>query len=188
MGLPTCSTTGTEFLGKSCGAKPDGGCPLLAGLCVSQATWLGSVPAGVSTERPNVFPNEAACTDALAQARSHPGVEDPDHSLGTCRQLCGQTGSPCPCSGEAEAWIVDNNPLTAPTNPRDAMGAVSAAGEQHGGTCMWCVETSLCVRWQRALGDFSQSAWATCQAPGLVQGLLSALAQFLNDLLGHVVF
>jgi hypothetical protein len=124
----------------------------------------------------------------VAQARAHPGVEDPDHSLGTCRQLCGPETSPCPCSGELAAWIVDNNPLSAPTNPRDAMGSVSAAGERHGGTCAWCVETSLCVRWQQALGDDSQKAWGTCQAPGLLQGLLAAIAQLLDSILRHVVF
>jgi hypothetical protein len=185
-GLPSCSARALR--GKGCGAKPDGGCPFLAGHCVSQTAWLGSAPSGVPTQRPNVFPTRQACTDSVALARDHPGVEDPAHSIGMCRELCGPNTPACPCSGEAEAWIVDNNPVSAPTNPRDAMGSVSAAGEQHGGTCMWCVETSLCVRWQQALGDDSQKAWATCQAPGLLQALVSAFAQLLNGLLGHVVF
>ena len=68
------------------------------------------------------------------------------------------------------------------------MASVSAAGERHGGTCAWCVETSLCVRWQRALGDDSQKAWETCQAPGLVQALASAVGQIIDSLLRLVVF
>jgi hypothetical protein len=186
--LPTCSATNTGFLGANCGARPEGGCPLLAGQCVSQTAWLGSAPPVVSTARPNVFRNQQACTDSVAQARAHPGVEDPARSIGTCRVLCGLNTAPCPCSGEEEAWIVDNNPLTAPTNPRDAMASVSAAGERHGGTCAWCVETSLCVRWQRALGDDSQKAWETCQAPGLVQALASAVGQIIDSLLRLIVF
>jgi hypothetical protein len=186
--LPTCSATNTGFLGANCGARPEGGCPLLAGLCVSQTAWLGSAPPVVSTGRPNVFRNEQICTESVAQARTHPGVEDPARSIGTCRELCGLNTAPCPCSGEDQAWIVDNNPLTAPTNPRDAMASVSAAGERHGGTCAWCVETSLCVRWQRALGDDSQKAWETCQAPGLVQALASAVGQIIDSLSRLIVF
>ena len=186
--LPTCSATNTGFLGANCGAKPEGGCPLLAGRCVSQTAWLGSAPPVVSTARLNVFPNQQACTDSVAQARIHPGVEDPARSIGACRELCGPNTAPCPCSGEDQAWIVDNNPRTAPTNPRDAMASVSAAGERHGGTCAWCVETSLCVRWQRALGDDSQKAWETCQAPGLVQALASAVGRIIDSLLRLVVF
>lgn len=188
VSLPTCGATNTAFLGKSCGAKPEGGCPSLAGRCVGQSAWLGPAPSGVSTQRLNVFPTQRACIDSVALARGHPGVEDPARSLGTCRELCGPTTSACPCSGEPEAWIVDNNPVSAPTNPRDAMASVSASGERHGGTCMWCVETSLCVRWQRALGDDSQKSWETCQAPGLLQGFVAAIGQFIDSLLGHIVF
>ena len=45
------------------------------------------------------------------------------------------------------------------------MADVSA--ERHGGTCAWCVETSLCVRWQRALGNSVDSAHSYCDAPPL---------------------
>ena len=32
-------------------------------------------------------------------------------------------------------------------------------------TCEWCIETSLCVRWQRALGVSTADAWAHCKSP-----------------------
>jgi hypothetical protein len=188
LSLPSCEGSSAGLLAQNCGAKPDGGCPLIASQCVASLAWRGPPPPGVTTERLNVFPTEAACNDALPLVRGHPGVEDAGRSLGACRQLCGTPAEPCPCPGQSEAWIVDNNPRVAPTNPRDAMASVSDAAEVHGGTCAWCVETTLCARWHRALGDSAEKSWQTCAAPGLAQGLVAAFVQALEDFFRHIVF
>jgi hypothetical protein len=164
VSVPTCTTPSS--LPMWCGATPQGGCPKLSLDCVQLRMWLGQTPpASFDTARPNVFTSQAACEDGRARALVHPGVEDRDRSLGECRELCGPTTSPCPC-GQPEAWIVNTNPQVAPspgmTRP-DSMASVTA--ERHGGTCAWCVETSLCVRWQRARGDTVEASWNHCNAP-----------------------
>jgi len=76
------------------------------------------------------------------------------------------------------------------------MAAVANPASLHGGTCIWCVETTLCVRWQRALGDSPQKAWDTCQAPPKSatgferawQALVAWIAQILTSIFGNVVF
>jgi hypothetical protein len=45
------------------------------------------------------------------------------------------------------------------------MGTLLAS--RHGATCAWCVDTSLCVRWEKARGKSADDAWAFCQAPPL---------------------
>jgi hypothetical protein len=104
--LPACSSPNFG-LARTCGVKADGGCPSLAGHCVAQTAWLGqSPPSGAQTARNNVFPTQAACTAATALASDHPGVEDPSHSIGPCRELCGPNTSACPCGApELVAWI-----------------------------------------------------------------------------------
>lgn len=167
-GLTTCDAQNpTGTFEPSCGAGVDTGCPSLAGGCVSDTAWLGqSPPSGADTRRPNVFATQEACNEALPRASEHPGVEDPARSLGLCRELCGPNTSACPC-GAPQFWVVDLNPTLAPApvGTQDAMALVSTAGPRHGGTCTWCVETTLCVRWHRALGDTPEKAWEACQAP-----------------------
>lgn len=164
VGLPTCTNPPTFPV--SCGATPQAACPTLSGDCVQMQMWLGQLPsASLDTARPNVFASQAACEAGRMRASIHPGVEDRDRSLGECHELCGPTTSACPC-GQPEAWIVDTNPdiASAPAMTRpDSMASVTA--ERHGGTCAWCVETSLCVRWQRARGDTIDAAWNYCNAP-----------------------
>jgi len=164
-GLPECPNVDPR-----CGARAQGDCPPLAAACVLPQMWLGqSPPEGADTSRPNVFATESECEAALERARTHPGVEDRAESLGVCRQLCGAPDDPCPC-GQPEAWIVDRDPsprFGVDRDPKkrtnDSMAVVTA--RRHGGTCAWCVETSLCIRWQRALGDDPQEAWSYCESP-----------------------
>jgi hypothetical protein len=164
-GLPTCTNPLT--FPAQCGATPQAACPRLSGNCVELRMWLGALPPEsiVDTARPNVFESQARCEDGRARALIHPGVEDRARGLGECHELCGPTTGPCPC-GQTEAWIVDTNPQVAPspamTRP-DSMASITA--ERHGSTCAWCVETSLCVRWQRARGDNLEAAWNRCNAP-----------------------
>ena len=161
-GLAPCSS-----LPMWCGATPQAACPRLSGDCVEPRMWLGQPPpSSVDTARPNVFPSQSACEAGRARALVHPGIEDRARGLGECHQLCGPTTTPCPCEPLAEAWIVNTNPhvasAAAMTRP-DSMASVTA--ERHGSTCAWCVETSLCVRWQRARGDTAEAAWNHCNAP-----------------------
>jgi hypothetical protein len=164
LGLPTCSSPPAFPI--QCGATPQAACPTLSGNCVELQMWLGPTPpTTLDTARPNVFPSQSACEAGRARALIHPGVEDRDRSLGVCHELCGPSTNPCPC-GQPEAWIVDTNPhvASAPAMTRpDSMASVTA--ERHGGTCAWCVETSLCVRWQRARGNTVEAAWNHCNAP-----------------------
>jgi hypothetical protein len=114
-------------------------------------------------------------------------VESPGASLGTCRVLCSPNVGACPCAAPgAEFWIVDIDPLTTAARD-DAMSHVTAALERHGGTCQWCVETSLCVRWHRARGDTADQAWQTCDAPPKGATMLEALAQALADFLRRLI-
>jgi hypothetical protein len=161
-GLQSCS--GFTFP-PQCGASADSGCPSLAGNCVLLQAWLGQQVTGASTARPNIFTSQQECQDSKQKATDHPAVEDPAKSLGTCRQICGMSGglAPCPCGGN-EFWIVDNDPGNAAATA-DTMGVVAAASSLQGGTCQWCVETSLCVRWHRARGDDPAKAWGACEAP-----------------------
>ena len=185
-GLPACGGA----LATHCGASPDGGCPGLAGDCVRSTSWLGaSAPASPSAQRPNVFPSEQACLVGLQRASAHPAVEDPARSLGTCRQLCGASMAPCPCTG-GDAWIVDIDPRPTAAATTDAMGVVSAAGEQLGGTCQWCVETSLCVRWH-APGRRCSQGMAACDAPPknatLLEQLWNALVAWINQIVAWIL-
>ena len=162
-------------------------CPSLAGNCVARSAWLTRIPPlGANTARPNVFATEGDCTAAVAKAGSHPGVENPQRSIGACRELCGPNTSACPC-GAAQFWIADLNPLqaSAPANLRDVMAAVSP-GERHGGTCAWCVETSLCVRWNAALGHDSQKIWDNCNMP-VSDSALQAFVRGVGELILRVV-
>jgi hypothetical protein len=97
---------------------------------------------------------------------THPGVEDRNDSADSaCRQICGGSMPACPC-GDPEAWIVDKSPAGGTATPgasTDTMGTVLAL--RHGATCAWCVDSSLCVRWERARGRTPDEAWASCQAP-----------------------
>jgi hypothetical protein len=171
LGTPTCTEPPTFPLG--CGATPEAICPRLSGNCVRPEMWLGlsSSPSPSPSptpddRRPNVFTSQADCERGRVRALTHPGVEDHVPSLGECRELCGPRTSPCPC-GQSEAWIVDTNPHVTPSalSPPmpDSMAALMA--QRKGGTCAWCVETSLCVRWQRARGETAEATWNYCNAP-----------------------
>jgi hypothetical protein len=178
---PTCAAT----LPAECGASriDEPACPALPGDCIVARMWGdAAIPANV-TPRPNSFISEDECNASRAAADTHPGVEDDEQSLGTCEQICGQPGNPCPC-GQAQGWIVDRDPAASST--RDSMATSSA--RRHGGTCAWCVESSLCVRWQLALGDAPGQAWTRCSAPpedavAQERTWRSAFEALVNDLL-----
>jgi hypothetical protein len=190
LGLPACDDANSS-IDPGCWSQPDGGCPSLAGDCVEQTPWLGqAAPAGSDATRPNVFGSDPACQDGRARAAAHPGIEDPARSLGTCRELCGPSTQACPC-GASQFWIVDLDPGPTPPGPQDAMASITSSRELHGGTCTWCVETSLCVRWHRSLRDDAQTTWEACQAPpksatGL-ERLWKALVQFIASLIGKIL-
>jgi hypothetical protein len=67
------------------------------------------------------------------------------------------------------------------------MGATATGRELHGGTCIWCVETSLCVRWHRSLGDDPEEAWSVCQAPPKEATALERFTQRLGRAVGELV-
>jgi hypothetical protein len=157
-GLPPCPAT----FAPQCGSQPQSDCPTLSGDCVAARIFNGQAPPDDERARPNTYRSKDACEAGRAAALVHPGVEDPPRTLGTCRQICGTTGNPCPC-GQGEAWIVDTNAAVTTANAVDTMGAIAA--ERQGGTCAWCVETTLCLRWHEALGNSAADAWAVCAAP-----------------------
>jgi hypothetical protein len=71
------------------------------------------------------------------------------------------------------------------------MGVITTRQELHGGTCTWCVETSLCVRWHRSLGDDAQKTWNACQAPPksatALERVWRALLEFIRNLLASTL-
>lgn len=163
---PTCSpSAATHDFPQQCHDEPldEPVCPPLASTCVASRHFLGATPAA-PVDRFNVFATEGACEAARTRALGHPGVPDAADGLGRCRQLCGPgTGLDCPCvTPDVSAWIVDVSP-NAPGN--DAMATVSPAPNHHGSTDRVCLETSLCVRWERARGLTADEAWARCEAP-----------------------
>jgi hypothetical protein len=194
-GLLACDAMNST-ISQACWAQPDTGCPSLAGDCVVASAWLGqSAPVGADSARPNVFPSQQSCMDAASRAAAHPGVEDASRSIGSCRPLCGATTQPCPC-GAPEFWVADLNPgvgATPPPRLSDAMAVIAAPPPPDllGGTCAWCIETSLCVRWHRALGDPAQKSWDACQAPPKAatsfERVWAAFFRWLADLLRQIV-
>jgi hypothetical protein len=186
VGSPPACGENNAGIPDACFSAPDGGCPALAGDCVTASSWLGSGGPSGDTSRPNVFTSAEACAAAAAAAGEHPGVEDPARSLGTCRQVCGPSTAACPC-GVTESWIVNRDPGTTATQAADAMGDASAASPLHGATCIWCVETTLCVRWQRALGEGAEDAWRTCEAPPKEATQLERWAQAITAAIGALL-
>lgn len=164
--MPFCDDPAFER-DADCGVESsiDGFCPSKTASCVLEAAFLGGGrPADAA--RLNRFPSAEACEAARTLALAHPGIEDAASGLGDCRPLCGGTQPPCACAPGAEAWYVDLDPAV-PESPRDdVMDSPTASDAALGTTCAWCVETSLCVRWQRALGDSVEVAWVRCGNPG----------------------
>jgi len=160
--LPSC---GTFVVPPQCydAPIPTSSCPPLASGCVAAKHFLGGAPPS-GTERWNVFPTLASCETARTRALSHPGVPDPTAGLDACRQICGPgTAQACPCVGAGvQAWIVDVSPNQS-TN--DAMAVSLPAPNHHGSTDRVCLETSLCVRWERARGETVADAWSACADP-----------------------
>jgi hypothetical protein len=192
-GSPPACGTNNSGIPDRCFSGPDGGCPPLAGDCVAASHWLGPT-ASRATPRPNVFTTRSACLAAATLAADHPGVEDPTRSLATCRQVCGGSMAACPC-GVTESWIVDRDPATTTRVVDDLMGRAARAA-LHGGTCIWCVETSLCVRWQRALGENADEVWRACEAPPKeatqferwTRGIATAIGRIVDQLLRAITF
>lgn len=190
IGLPTCSDT--QPLPAACGATPQAACPTLIGDCVQAGVWLGEqAPPGSNPFTPNIFTSQTECEAGRTAALGHPGVEDRAQSVdAVCHQLCGGSLAACPC-GQTEGWIVDRNP-NASSSPSgtntDSMASVLAP--RHGGTCARCVETSLCVRWQRARGQTASDAWSYCEAPPLnaadnertTVSLMQAIAAYIREI------
>ena len=181
--LPSC--TGFTFA-QSCGIGPDGGCPSLRGDCVRASAWLGANAPADAKPRPNVFESLVACEKGKLSAADHPAIENVAASLGTCRQLCGPGIGACPCEPSAEYWIVDIDPSTS-TVRDDAMARMTSALARHGGTCQWCVETALCVRWHRARGDTPEATWAACSAPPKAATGFEALWRALVEWIGRII-
>ena len=185
--LPSC--TGFTFP-PTCGIGPDGGCPSLRGDCVPSSAWLSGTAPGSVQPRPNVFASLVECEAGKQSAAAHPAIENATASLGTCRQLCGPGVGACPCEAAAEYWTVDIDPSSS-TVRDDAMARMTSALESHGGTCQWCVETTLCVRWHRARGDTPDAAWTVCSAPPkqatLLEALWRALLEWLRQLLALIL-
>jgi hypothetical protein len=189
--VPECPAV----LAPTCGATPQAACPQLQGDCVQPRSWLPTEPpAEQDTARPNMFTSKDVCEADRQRAASHPGVEDAARSLGSCRQLCGPGADPCPCE-QPEGWIVDVDPAVLRggrgQEPVDTMGSIAAG--RHGGTCAWCVETSLCVRWQLALGETSAEAWAICESPpadaaARERGFFALLRGIADFVKRHVLF
>lgn len=190
LGLPTCSDTSP--IPAACGATPQAACPTLLGDCVQARSWLGGqAPAGSNPLTPNIFTSQAECETARTAALGHPGVEDRAQSVdAACHQLCGGSLAACPC-GQTEGWIVDLNPIASSSamgTNADTMATILAP--RHGGTCARCVETSLCVRWQRALGKTPSETWSFCEAPPLnaadnertTVSLMQAIAAYIREI------
>jgi hypothetical protein len=190
IGLPTCSDT--QPIPATCGATPQAVCPTLVGDCVQARMWLGQpAPPGSNPFTPNMFTSQADCEAGRTAALGHPGVEDRAQSVdAVCHQLCGGSLPACPC-GQTEGWIVDRNPAassSAPGTNTDTMA--TALAPRLGGTCARCVETTLCVRWQRGRGQSASEAWSYCEAPPLDAAdneratvtLMQAIAAYIREL------
>ena len=145
-----------------CFDKPmphDACAPLASGCVTARAFAHGGAAALEAHARPNVFGSEPACDAAKLAAAGNPIAADiPDNGLGTCTQLCGpDMDQKCPCAPQTQAWIVDKAPIGDGSN--DIM---SVLADSHGGTCLWCTETSFCVRWETGRGVGPVEAWSTC--------------------------
>lgn len=185
--LPSCS--GFSFPA-ACGIGPDGGCPSVRGDCVQLSAWLGGNAPTSAQPRPNVFASQSECEASRQSAADHPAIESAAASLGICRRLCEPGGAPCPCEASATYWFVDIDP-SSPSARDDAMGRMMVALERHGGTCQWCVETALCVRWHRARGDSPEQAWTSCASPPknatMLEALWRALLAWLRQLIAGIL-
>lgn len=139
-------------------------CPPKGVSCVLESAFLGGeVPGDIA--RYNRFGSPEECEEARGKALAHPGVESAADGLGECNPICGTAGTiPCSCAPSAKAWHVDLDP-TFSSAIDDLMAQLPDTPSFLGSTCAWCVETSLCVRWQRALGDSPGAAWAHCESP-----------------------
>ena len=120
-----------------------------------------------SCAEPNVFPSQAACESAAAAINAHPGIED-DASPDDCRLLCGPGGQECPCDPAQTVWILDpRTPAQAGQPQDDLMGVRDPADprELHGPACALCIETELCLLWERGSDRSEAEARAHCIRP-----------------------
>lgn len=156
--------------------------------------WLGGEPPEGSAALNNILPSQAECEAVRDILLTHPGVESGEAGLlPQCRQLCGPgaPGGVCACEEDAEYWLLDSNPLQPGENV-DLMGALTAPVD-HGEACARCVETSLCVRWERARGRSEVEAWGYCALPPenivelqqgileIIRSIVSAILEFFRD-------
>jgi hypothetical protein len=182
--FPVCAE-GLANLPANCGAQsnPIPECVPLLGDCTRDAHWLGEAP-DPSLVRNNLFLTEEECEAARVAIAVHPGVEHRDTAMAVCTPHCGVADAPdCPCPTEPGYWRVDRQPLAAAGDPPDLMGAIAGA-QIHGGACGWCVETSLCVRWQRALGRTADRARQYCDAPpDSIEDIKEAIAALVAEIL-----
>lgn len=135
------------------------------------ADCFGAAPACPRIEsscaEPNVFPSRAACESAAAAIASHPGIEI-DASAEDCRLLCAPGASECPCDPEQTVWTLDGRTPSRPGEADDdIMGSrdVSSPRELHGPACALCIETELCLLWERGSGRSEEEARSHCIRP-----------------------
>ena len=189
---PNCADRPLSDYPAHCGAGPDpGGCPSLLDDCLQAGMWLGAdVP---DDARDNLFGSEAECEAARNDILVHPGIEDAAEGvLPACTLLCGPGNSvaDCACEPDKSYWRLDRSPADA-ASEQDLMATVTR-GTDHGGACARCVETSLCVRWERARGRTAEQTWEYCEQPPeniveLQEGtvsLVDAIIRFFRELFG----
>lgn len=169
-------------------------CPSLQGQCVRDAMWLGESAPASDLVFDNLFTSQNVCEAVRDAVLIHPGVERAQDSVSqTCELLCepDADAGPCACEELSEYWRVDRNPADA--NLSGDLMQVIGDDIDHGGACARCVETSLCVRWERARGRTPVQTHAYCAAPPedivalqvATVGLVTRIARWFRELFGH---
>ncbi len=190
---PNCADRPLSDYPAQCGAGPDvGGCSSLLGDCLKATMWLDA--EAPDDTRDNLYRSAADCEAARENILVHPGIENAEDTvLPACIQHCGpgSAAGACACEPEASYWRLDRSPVPAGAD-RDLMATVTQDVD-HGGACARCIETSLCVRWERARGRTAEQTWEYCEQPPeniveLQEGtvsLVDAIVGFFRKLFGH---
>lgn len=181
-GRNCCCQGGGPVGGNNGGAIPGdpddpGGIPCVGGLICDGRPWPADCfEAGLACPRiesscaePNVFPSRETCVSAAAAIAVHPGIEA-EASPDDCQLLCGPEGRECPCDPEQTVWILDRRtPSLANQTDDDLMGTRDRARprELHGPACALCIETELCLLWERGSDRSEEEARAHCMRPGV---------------------
>ena len=193
--LPDCAVRTLDAYPLQCwSGSVAGTCPSLQGQCVRDAMWLGESAPETDAVFDNLFTSEDACEAARDAVLIHPGVERAQESvLQACELSCGPDADdgPCACEEQREYWRVDRNP--ADTNLSGDLMKLIGSNVDHGGACARCVETSLCIRWERARGRTPAQTRDYCEAPPedivaiqtATVGIVTRIARWFRELFGH---